>query len=61
MYWIRCYNCEDGYSHHECGEDTCVCLNPQPNVICDICGGKGGWKSPEPPRDSDIQYHEIEN
>jgi len=41
--WIECENCEDGYSHHDCGEDTCCCIDPQPNVKCDICNGKGGW------------------
>lgn len=43
--WIDCYNCGgEGYSHHDCGEDCCCCLNPEDNVVCDICEGKGGWK-----------------
>lgn len=41
--WEECTNCEEGYSSHECGEDCCNCLDPRPNVICDICEGKGGW------------------
>lgn len=41
--WRNCYNCEDGFSDHDCGEDTCCCLNPRDNVRCDICSGKGGW------------------
>ena len=41
--WEDCWNCEDGYSHHDCGEDTCCCLEPWPNVKCDICNGEGGW------------------
>jgi len=41
--WKECYNCEDGYSHHDCGEDTCCCRDPRPNVSCDICNGEGGW------------------
>ena len=41
--WDECYNCEDGYSDHECGEDCCCCINPEPNVICDVCKGLGGW------------------
>ena len=41
--WVDCENCEDGYSHHDCGEDTCCCLDPLPNVVCDWCDGKGGW------------------
>ena len=43
VYWQECWNCESGYSHHDCGEDTCCCADPQPNVKCDICNGKGGW------------------
>ena len=43
VYWEDCWNCEEGYSHHDCGEDTCCCLDPQPNVECDICNGEGGW------------------
>lgn len=41
--WRDCYNCDEGYSDHDCGEDCCCCLNPEPNVRCDICEGKGGW------------------
>ena len=41
--WVRCDQCEDGMSYHDCGEDCCACLNPEPNVICDQCGGAGGW------------------
>lgn len=33
----------DGVSGHECGEDTCCCLDPEDNVTCDICNGEGGW------------------
>ena len=39
----HCDHCEDGYSDHECGEDTCCCLRPELNVPCEICEGKGGW------------------
>jgi len=41
--WKECWNCRDGYSHHDCGEDTCCCRDPLPNVVCDICDGEGGW------------------
>ena len=41
--WIECWNCEDGYSDHDCGDDCCCCADPEPNVRCDICRGKGGW------------------
>ena len=38
-----CTNCDHGYSHHDCGEDTCPCDEPEDNVLCYICNGKGGW------------------
>ena len=41
--WVQCEECEDGYSYHDCGEDTCCCLNPELNVVCDTCEGKTGW------------------
>ncbi len=42
--WVDCWDCGgEGYSYHDCGEDTCCCLNPEPNVQCDTCNGKGGW------------------
>lgn len=42
--WVECWNCGgEGYSYHDCGEDCCCCLNPEDNVICDICDGAGGW------------------
>lgn len=37
-----CPNCGGtGYSHHECGDDTCPCASPEDNVLCDWCDGKG--------------------
>ena len=42
--WVRCRNCDDGFSYHDCGEDTCICLNPVNNVVCDVCLGEGGWE-----------------
>lgn len=38
-YKRRC-GCDGGFSHHDCGEDTCCCLHPEPNVVCDECDGK---------------------
>jgi len=43
MFWQECENCEDGYSSHDCGEDTCCCADPIDNVVCDICRGACGW------------------
>jgi hypothetical protein len=42
--WVDCWNCDEGYSGHECGEDCCACLEPEDNVVCDICRGAGGWE-----------------
>jgi hypothetical protein len=40
----QCEQCAgDGYDHHDCGEDCCMCMYPEDNVPCDICGGRGGW------------------
>ena len=42
--WVECYNCDDdGMTDHDCGEDSCCCLEPWNNVQCDICNGKTGW------------------
>lgn len=42
--WTECWQCGgEGFSHHDCGEDTCCCLHPEDNVLCDICEGKGGF------------------
>lgn len=33
-----------GFSHHDCGEDCCACIDPEPNVMCDVCEGKGRYQ-----------------
>lgn len=44
-FWVDCWDCGgEGMSHHDCGEDCCVCLDPEDNVRCDTCYGKGGFK-----------------
>jgi len=44
--WVTCWSCDgEGMSGHDCGEDTCCCADPVPNVPCDVCDGKGGWWS----------------
>lgn len=41
--FVRCGNCDEfGYSHHNCGEDSCCCLYPDDNVVCSWCDGRGG-------------------
>jgi hypothetical protein len=41
----ECYrndcSCDEGLSHHDCGEDCCCCAYPEPNVRCDLCNGHG--------------------
>lgn len=46
--WIVCWNCGgEVYVDHDCGEDTCCCLYPEDNVVCDVCAGAGGWETHE--------------
>jgi hypothetical protein len=39
----RCTACEDGLDGHDCGDDSCCCLDPEPNRLCGTCGGHEGW------------------
>lgn len=42
--WCECWKCGGmGVDGHDCGEDCCVCLEPEDNMRCDICNGEGGW------------------
>lgn len=34
----------EGVCGHECGEDTCCCLDPEENMACDWCGGRGWFR-----------------
>ena len=34
----------EGVSGHDCGEDSCCCEDPEDNVPCDACGGRGFHK-----------------
>lgn len=39
-----CEHCGgEGVSGHDCGEDTCCCLDPEDNIPCDYCDGTGHW------------------
>jgi hypothetical protein len=51
-----CTSCDGtGVSGHDCGEDSCCCAVPEPNVscfrcqgtryrtICATCGAEEGW------------------
>jgi hypothetical protein len=38
----ECQNCGgEGYTSHDCGEDSCCCADPEDNVLCDVCKGDG--------------------
>lgn len=40
--WFECESCGgEGMDGHDCGEDVCCCLDPEPNVPCHDCGGSG--------------------
>lgn len=39
--YMRYCDCDEGLSHHDCGDDCCVCSDPEPNVRCDLCHGHG--------------------
>jgi hypothetical protein len=42
--WRECYACGgEGVYGHDCGEDTCCCLEPEDNDPCDTCRGRMGW------------------
>lgn len=44
MEWIECEKCGgEGVVGHDCGEDSCCCIDPEDNVPCDICNLAGGW------------------
>lgn len=37
-----CTNCGgSGFSGHDCGEDTCCCLEPEEDLLCSVCEGVG--------------------
>lgn len=49
-----CPNCGGtGYSYHNCGEDTCCCLEPEDNVVCDWCRGSGRCGPPRTEREDE--------
>lgn len=44
LVWQSCEQCGgDGVFGHDCGEDTCCCLDPEEDDPCEICDGEGGW------------------
>lgn len=40
----ECWSCGgSGESEHDCFDDTCCCLNPEPDT-CEVCKGEGYLK-----------------
>lgn len=46
--WITCWACGGEGDAHDCGEDCCVCAEPEfdDRVACAECKGAGGWPCP---------------
>lgn len=42
---IDCESCDGGLDGHDCGEDSCCCLDAEPNVTCQFCRGAGHFMS----------------
>lgn len=41
---VQCEACGgEGVDGHDCGEDSCMCRDPEPNVSCSYCQGRGSW------------------
>jgi hypothetical protein len=50
---IECGVCDgEGVRGHECGEDCCNCLRPEPNAPCWACGGEGEIEVDEDEQDA---------
>lgn len=42
--FVECDNCGgEGVTDHECGDDSCCCLEPVDNVACFVCDGDGSF------------------
>lgn len=42
---VDCEQCGgEGVDGHDCGEDSCCCLDPEDNVRCGACLGKGVFR-----------------
>jgi hypothetical protein len=43
--WVDCWSCGgSGFTDHDCGDDTCMCLDPEDYTECEVCRGDGGWR-----------------
>ena len=37
----ECEQCDEGLDGHDCGDDCCCCEDPEPNLACQFCNGRG--------------------
>jgi hypothetical protein len=43
--YVDCQDCDGEGGHHDCGEDTCCCLDKEEiTVDCETCKGQGGYR-----------------
>ena len=39
-----CFQCGgSGFDDHDCGDDCCCCADPDDDVQCEACGGRGSY------------------
>ena len=43
MEWEPCWQCFGEGGFHDCGEDSCCCLEPELNIPCDVCDWEGEY------------------
>jgi hypothetical protein len=44
---LDCPDCGGEGGYHDCGEDCCMCLEPEANRECHTCVGAGFFRCPE--------------
>ncbi len=44
--WVPCFLCSGDGCWHDCGEDICVCREPEYDVACEACNGTGTLNCP---------------
>lgn len=59
--WVDCWSCGgSGFTDHDCGEDTCMCLDPEDDTECEMCRGDGGWRKRLPDNEGGAMADEID-
>lgn len=44
--WTDCWDCGGEGGYHDCGDDCCPHLDPEPETNCDTCDGTGRIECP---------------